>query len=94
MVGIISIFLTLIFYITYSLSALGDLTYIYNIFHCRNDMYVCFENFYDYIIYYFLIYAVLQSLISLVCYYFSPEVYAISDILNPFATFIYNTIKL
>ena len=93
MVGIISIFLTLIFYITYSLSALGDLTYIYNIFHCRNDMYVCFENFYDYIIYYFLIYAVLQTLISLVCYYFSPEVYAISDILNPFATFIYNTIK-
>ena len=92
-VGIISTVLTVIAYIIYSVITVGDLTYISNLFHCRDDMYVCFGNFYDYIIYYFLINAVLQMLIFLVCYYFSPEVFAISDIISPFMSFIYSTIK-
>ena len=83
----------MIAYIIYSVITVGDLTYISNLFHCRDDMYVCFGNFYDYIIYYFLINAVLQMLIFLVCYYFSPEVFAISDIISPFMSFIYSTIK-
>ena len=37
---------------------------------------------------YFLINALLQVLIYLVCYYFSPEVFAISDIISPFLSFI------
>ena len=92
-IGIISTLLTLFGYIIYSYSTVGDMTYISNLFHCRSDMYVCFGNFYDYIIYYFLINAVLQILIFLVCYYFSPEVFAISDIISPFLSFIYNSFK-
>ena len=72
----------------YSAATVGDLRYVTNIFNCRDDMYVCFGNFYDKIIIYFLINAVLQILIYLVCYYFSPEVFAISDIISPILSFI------
>ena len=37
---------------------------------------------------YFLINALLQVLIFLVCYYFSPEVFAISDIISPYLSFL------
>ena len=56
-------------------------------------MYVCFGNFYDKIIIYFLINAVLQILIYLVCYYFSPEVFAISDIISPYLSFLSKVIE-
>ena len=56
-------------------------------------MYVCFGNYYDKIICYFLINAVLQVLIFLVCYYFSPEVFAISDIISPYLSFISKVIE-
>ena len=91
-IGIISTLLTVFGYMIYSYVTVGDLTYISNLFHCRPDMYVCFGNFYKNIICYFLINAVLQILIFLVCYYFSPEVFAISDIISPFLSFIYSSI--
>ena len=56
-------------------------------------MYVCFGNYYDKIICYFLINAVLQVLIFLVCYYFSPEVFAISDIISPYLSFLSKVIE-
>ena len=77
----------------YSFVTVNDLRYVTNIFHCRDDMYVCFGNYYDKIICYFLINAVLQVLIFLVCYYFSPEVFAISDIISPYLSFISKVIE-
>ena len=56
-------------------------------------MYVCFGNFYDKIICYYLINALLQVLIYLVVYYFSPEVFAISDIISPFLSLISKVIE-
>ena len=93
LIGIFSTLITVIGYIIYSLAAKRDLRYITNLFHCRDDMYVCFGNYYDKIICYFLINAVLQVLIFLVCYYFSPEVFAISDIISPYLSFISKVIE-
>ena len=93
LIGIFSTLITFIGYIIYSLAAKRDLRYITNLFNCREDMYVCFGNYYFKIIMYFWINAVLQVLIFLVCYYFSPEVFAISDIISPFLSFISKTIE-
>ena len=93
LIGSISTLITIIGYIIFSLAFKGNLSYISNIFHCREDMYVCFGNFYINIIIYFLINTLLQILIYLVCYYFSPEVFAISDIISPFLSFISQIIK-
>ena len=93
LIGSISTLITIIGYIIFSLAFKGDLSYISNIFHCREDMYVCFGNFYINIIIYFLLNTLLQILIYLVCYYFSPEVFAISDIISPFLSFISQIIK-
>ena len=67
--------------------------YVTSIFKCKENMYVCFGKFYGYIILYFLLNALLQILIFLVCYYFSPEVFAISDIISPFLSFIMKIIQ-
>ena len=88
LIGTFSTVITVIGYMIYSFVTVNDLRYVTNIFHCRDDMYVCFGNYYDKIICYFLINAVLQVLIFLVCYYFSPEVFAISDIISPYLSFI------
>ena len=93
LIGTFSTVFTVIGYIIYSFVTVNDLRYVTNIFHCRDDMYVCFGNYYDKIICYFLINAVLQVLISLVCYYFSPEVFAISDIISPYLSFISKVIE-
>ena len=93
LIGIFSTIFTVIGYIIFSLSTKGDLRYITNIFSCRKDMYVCFGNYYFKIIMYLLLNIVLQVLIFLVCYYFSPEVFAISDIISPFLSFISKTIE-
>ena len=93
LIGTISTIITVIGYIIYSAATVGDLRYVTNIFNCRDDMYVCFGNFYDKIIIYFLINAVLQILIYLVCYYFSPEVFAISDIISPYLSFLSKVIE-
>ena len=93
LIGLISTIITIVGYSVFSLAKNGDMRYIINLFNCREDMHVCFGNYYFKIIMYFLINAVLQVLIYLVCYYFSPEVFAISDIISPLLTFIYNTFK-
>ena len=93
LIGTFSTIMTIAGFLIYSYSTVGDARYVTNIFHCRDDMYVCFGNFYFKIIMYFCIYAVLQILIFLVCYYFSPEVFAISDIISPFLSFISKVIE-
>ena len=93
LIGIISTAATVIGFLILSHVRLGNINYVSNIFHCRQDIFVCFGNLYDYIIGYFLINAVLQILIFLVCYYFSPEVFAISDIISPFLSCITNIAK-
>ena len=88
-IGIISTVATVVGFLILSKVRAGDIRYVSNIFHCRlPEMYVCFGNFYNRIIPYFLINAVLQILIFLVCYYFSPEVFAISDIISPFLSLV------
>jgi hypothetical protein len=87
-IGIFCTFFTIIGYIIFSLVNKGDLTYVSNLFHCSNINYICFGVFYTNIICYFLINSVLQVLILLVIYYFSPEVFAISDIISPLFSFI------
>ena len=87
-IGIISTVATVVAFLILSKVREDDIRYVSNIFYCRPDMYVCFGNFYVKIILYFLINAVLQILIYLVCYYFSPEVFAISDIISPFLSLI------
>ena len=93
LIGIISTAATVVGFLILSHVRLGNINYVSNIFHCRPDIFVCFGNLYDYIIGYFLINAVLQILIFLVCYYFSPEVFAISDIISPFLSCITNIAK-
>ena len=93
LIGIISTAATVVGFLILSNARLGNINYVSNIFHCRPDIFVCFGNLYDYIIGYFLINAVLQILIFLVCYYFSPEVFAISDIISPFLSCITNIAK-
>ena len=93
LIGIISTAATVIGFLILSHVRLGNINYVSNIFHCRQDIFVCFGNLYEYIIGYFLINAVLQILIFLVCYYFSPEVFAISDIISPFLSCITNIAK-
>ena len=92
-IGIISTIFTIVGFLILSHLRLGNVNYVSNIFHCRQDIFVCFGNLYGYIIGYFLINAVLQILIFLVCYYFSPEVFAISDIISPFLSCITNIAK-
>ena len=93
LIGIISTAATVVGFLILSHVRLGNINYVSNIFHCRKDIFVCFGNLYDHIIGYFLINAVLQILIFLVCYYFSPEVFAISDIISPFLSCITNIAK-
>ena len=93
LIGTLSTILTVIGYLIYSKVTVGDLRYVTNIFHCTENMYVCFGNFYFKIIMYFLINTVLQILIYLVCYYFSPEVFAISDIISPYLSFLSKVIE-
>ena len=87
-IGIISTISTIIGYIILSVINKGNLFYILNIFHCSKENYVCFGNYWDKILIYLIINSVLQVLIYLVIYYFSPEVFAISDIISPMFSFI------
>ena len=92
-IGSISTLLTIIGYSVFSLINNGDLSYLLNIFHCDEINYVCFGNYWLKIVIYTIINTILQVMIFLVVYYFSPEVFAISDIISPFFSFIYGFIK-
>ena len=93
LIGIISTVATVVGFLIFSHVREGNINYVSNIFRCRPGMYVCFGNLYDHIIGYFLMNAVLQILIFLVVYYFSPEVFAISDIISPFLSCITGIIE-
>lgn len=92
LIGLFSTELVIIGYCSFSYINNGDLSYILNIFNCTDSNYVCFGNFYLEILIYLIINSVLQVLIFLVIYFFSPEVYAISDIISPMLLFIYKYI--
>ena len=89
LIGIASTILTIIGYSVFSFIKEGNMTYL-NFFFCDKDNleYVCISRFYGKIIFYTLINTVLQILILLVVYYFSPEIFAISDIISPFFSFL------
>ena len=86
--GILCFIYTNILYIILSLAIKGDLTFIYNVFHCSEENYICISYYYFKIIMYLILNTVLQTLIFLVVYYFSPELFAISDIFSPLLSFI------
>ena len=86
--GILCTVYTLVIFSVISLAAKGDFTYITNIFNCNETNYICVSKLYIKIIFYFILNTVLQALIFLVVYIFSPELFAISDIFSPLFSFI------
>jgi hypothetical protein len=86
--GILCTIFTLIIFSIISLIAKGDFTYITNIFNCNENNYICVSNYYIKIIFYFILNTILQALIFLVVYIFSPELFAISDFFSPLFSFI------
>ena len=86
--GILCVLYTIIIFIILSLSKNENLDYISNIFYCSNTNFVCISHFYLKIIFYFILNTILQTLIFLVVYIFSPELFAISDIWSPLFSFI------
>ena len=86
--GLLCFIYTIILFVAMSLINKGDFTYIYNIFHCTETNYICISYYYFKIIMYIILNTVLQALIFLVVYHFSPELFAISDIFSPLFSFI------
>ena len=86
--GFLSFIYTIIIYCIISMSVKGDMTYLSNIFNCNESNFVCISHFYFNIIMYVILNTVLQTLIFLVVYHFSPELFAISDIPSPLFSFI------
>ena len=91
--GILAFIYTLIIFSIISLTRKGDFTYITNIFHCDEYNYICISYYYKNIIGYIILDTVLQILIFWVVYFFSPELYAISDIFSPLFSLIVSCIK-
>ena len=91
--GILCTIYTIIIFSVISLIAKGDFTYITNIFNCNEENYICVSKLYINIIFYFILNTVLQALIFLVVYIFSPELFAISDIFSPLFSFIAQCIQ-
>lgn len=97
LIGFASTVFTILGYSIFSYIQMGDMTYL-NFFTCDYpeqigyEAYVCIGHFYFKITMYTLINTVLQILILLVVYYFSPEIFAISDIISPFFSFLTNLI--
>ncbi len=95
LIGSASTVFTILGYSIFSYIDMGNMTYL-NFFTCdyqghpEYEHYVCIGNFYFKITMYTLINTVLQILILLVVYYFSPEIFAISDIISPFFSFLTN----
>ena len=92
--GIISFIYTLIIFSAISLIIKGNLSYIYNIFYCNENNFICISHFYFNIIMYIILNTFLQLLFFLVVYHFSPELLVISDIFSPLLTFIADCIQL
>ena len=91
--GILSFIYTILIYIAISFIIKGDFTYILNIFECSDINYICISDYYFKIIMYLFLNTILQALIFVVVYQFSPELFAISDIWSPLFSFISNCIE-
>ena len=92
--GVFCIFYTIIIFIGLSLDKNNNLTYISNVFNCTDSNFICISHLYVNIICYFILNTILQTLIFLVVYIFSPELFAISDIWSPLFTLIALYIKI
>jgi hypothetical protein len=86
--GLLCFAYTIILYIVISLARKGDLTYLYNIFYCDENNFICISHFYFNIIMYIIINTILQLLFFLVVYHFTPELLVISDIFSPLLSFV------
>ena len=91
--GLLTFVYTNAIFIGISFIRKGDFTYIMNIFECSDTNYICISFYYVKIIMYFILNTVLQVLIFFVVYHFSPELFAISDIWDPFSAFVYICIR-
>ena len=91
--GILSFIYTLILFSVISLIIKGDLSYIYNIFYFVENNYICISHFYFNIIMYIILNTILQLLVLLVVYHFTPELLVISDIFSPLLSFIAQCIE-
>ena len=85
-IGIISTFFTIVGYIIYSLAKGKGFLYV-NLFIPQGS-YVYTNRLWLKIMMYTIINTILQVLIFLVVYFFSPEVFAISDIISHFMSFL------
>ena len=93
-IGIISTILTLIGYSLFSLIIKGNFSYIINIFKygdVNNPLY--FNYYYLFSFLYFILMAFLQVCIILVIYYFTPAIFAMSDIISPMFSWLKNRIE-
>ena len=86
--GLLCTAYTIIIFGVMSLINKGDFTYIYNIFHCTEINYICISHYRFKIAMYFILNTALQTLLFLVIYHFSPELFAISDIFSPLFSYI------
>ena len=92
--GLLCFGYTVILYMIISSAIKGDLSYIADIFYCSDTNFVCITHFSVNISLYILLNTVLQTLIFLVVYYFSPELFAISDIFSPLFSWIATWIQI
>ena len=91
--GILTFIYTLIIFSTISLIIKNDFSYIYNIFYCDENNFICISHFYFNIIMYIILNIFLQLLFFLVVYFFSPELLVISDMFSPLLSFIAQCIQ-
>ena len=91
--GILCFIYTIILFSIISVIIKGNLAYIYNIFSCDENNYICISHYYFNIIMYIILNTFLQLLVFLVVYHFSPELLIISDIFSPLLSFISHCIE-
>ena len=95
-IGIMSTFLTVIGYAVIFLVSDGNkCSNLVDIFISKNknENYLYYDNYFINTIIYLIIQIVLQVFIILVIYYFSPALFAVSDILSPMLSWINSSIK-
>ena len=91
--GIFSFIYTLLIFMIFSYIQNNDLRYIMNIFNYSDINYLYIPNNLFRVIMYLILNTFLQTLIFVVVYIFSPELFAISDIFSPLFSFIAICIK-
>ena len=90
-VGIIALLMNIIGYIIYSLISFNNLSYFEDFFYFSEDVNKFVISIY--IILYILFKILQKLLILLVLFYFSPTLIIITNMIEPFLSWIINTIK-